>query len=106
MIHLNLNANTTHLKIVVTVNCIILSKQIEELFLINSAHRSKSSHNISSLCMTTEGRDFICKDGVISDPAFMDMLDTIPRTRLFTANMAVTKDLRVGALQFRKNTSR
>ena len=97
MINWNLNANTTcmhDLTTYATVNCIILSKQIE-LFLMNSAHLSQSSHNISSHCMVTERSGFICKDGVISDPAPMDLLLTTPPRRLFTAHMVVPKYLRV-----------
>ena len=47
--------------------------------------------------MATEGRDIICKDGVISDPAFMDLLNTTVKTRLITARGAASKDLNVMA---------
>jgi len=38
---------------------------------MNSALRSKSSHNISTHCMAIGGHDVICKGGVISEPASM-----------------------------------
>ena len=98
MITVNLNANTTcmhNFALFVNVNCIVLSKHTEELFLIIIAHRSKQSLNMSSHCMTTEGRDFIRRDGVISDHAFMEMWDTTLSTRLITARGAVSKHLRV-----------
>ena len=43
----------------------------QELFLTNSALRSKLSHNTLSHCMEIEGRDFIYKGGVISEPALL-----------------------------------